>query len=127
MKNIGYALLVMGSLFQTQFIVGEDLRNPTDTSLNQEENVLVDTQIKPDGMMLRDAEGSTIQMLPNGTKVIQKTDGTLIQIKPDGSKLIQSADGSSIQIQSDGTKIIKKADGTTIEVKPGSNSSAKIN
>ena len=50
---------------------------------------------------IKDEEGTTIEIKPDGTKRIQKTDGTLIEVNPDGSKLI------------------RKADGTTINVKPG--------
>jgi hypothetical protein len=76
-------------------------------------------QINPDGSkMIQDADGSTIQIKPDGTKIIKKQDGATVQVKPDGSKFIQSADGTIVEVKPDGTKIIKKPDGTSVQVKP---------
>lgn len=77
-------------------------------------------QIQPDGTKLIQApNGSSIQIKPDGTKIIKKADGTIVQIKPDGSKFIQDAEGTTIQVAPDGTKSVKKADGSTIQIKPG--------
>lgn len=70
-------------------------------------------------MNIKDAEGNTVQIKEDGSKLIQKADGTSIEIKPNGEKLIREANGASIEIKTDGEKIIHKADGTTIDVKPG--------
>jgi T-complex protein 10 C-terminus len=64
-------------------------------------------------------EGTSVQIMPDGTKMIQHSDGTFIQINPDGSKMIKQPDGTSVLVKPDGSKTIKKPDGTTIEVKPG--------
>ena len=53
-------------------------------------------------------ENSTVQTLPDGTKLIQGKDGTTIQVKPDGSKIIKKANGASIEVKTDGTKIISE-------------------
>jgi hypothetical protein len=66
-------------------------------------------QVNPNGSkIIQDEDGASIEIQPDGTKIIKKQDGSVIQIKPDGSKFIQDRDGTTIEIRPDGTKIIKK-------------------
>lgn len=81
----------------------------------QEDLMAGDTQ-QASSKIFQDAEGSTVQISPDGTKIIKKTDGSIVQIKPDGTKFIQEANGTSVQIDPNGTKTIKKADGTLIQI-----------
>ncbi len=50
-------------------------------------------------------------------ETIKEKDGTTIQVNPDGSKKIQKPDGTLIEVHADGTKSIRTPNGTTIEVK----------
>lgn len=78
-------------------------------------------QIKPDGTkVIQDADGSLIQIMPDGSKIIRKPDGSSVEIKSDGSKIIKGSDGSLIEVKPDGSKTIRKSDGTSIQVPAGS-------
>lgn len=50
-------------------------------------------------MNIKDAEGNTIEIKEDGTKLIKRTDGTSIEIKPDGEKIIRKADGTIIDVK----------------------------
>src|SRR5258708_7174487 len=55
-------------------------------------------------------EKTTVQVMPDGSKLVQNADGTTIQIDTDGSKTVTKSDGTSVQIKTDGTKVIKDTD-----------------
>ena len=77
-------------------------------------------QIQPDGTkIIKAPDNTTIQVKPDGTKIIKEADGTTVQKNPDGSKVIQKPDGTTVQIRADGSKLIKSPDGTTVDVKAG--------
>jgi hypothetical protein len=50
---------------------------------------------------------------------VHESDGTSVQVQPDGSKLIVKPDGTKVEVKADGSKTITKPDGTKIEVKQG--------
>lgn len=58
------------------------------------------------------------QLMAAPTPSVTNGDGSSVQIRPDGSKLIQNSDGSSVQIDRDGSKTIKKEDGSVVQIKP---------
>lgn len=64
-----------------------------------------------------DKEAMTIEMTPDGSKIIKKADGTSVEVKSDGTKVIKKADGTSIEVRPDGTKSIQKPDGSVIDIK----------
>lgn len=72
----------------------------------------------PNQMINHDADGSIVEIKPDGTKLIKKRDGTLVQVLPDGSKTVKTPDGTIVEVKADGTKTIKKNDGSSIEIKP---------
>lgn len=78
MKNKQYLLK---SLFSTSLMVFLTLAGFLQSNLMAE-----DTQQVPSKMM---EENSSVQIQPDGTKLIQGANGSSIQIKPDGTKIIK--------------------------------------
>lgn len=47
---------------------------------------------------------AVFEMQLDGIKIIKDQEGSFIQIKPDGSKVIGKVDGTSIEVKADGSK-----------------------
>jgi ABC-type Fe3+-hydroxamate transport system substrate-binding protein len=73
---------------------------------------------KEKAKVIKDTDGSTVEINADGSKLIKKAEGTTVNVKADGGKVIHAPDGTTIEIQADGKKIIKNADGSEIEVHP---------
>jgi hypothetical protein len=68
--------------------------------------------------VIKNPDGSLIEIDQYGNKTIKSPDNTTVQIKADGTKYIQNSDGSSIEKRPDGTRIIKKPNGLSVHVRP---------
>lgn len=106
---------ILTCMFQTNLMADSSVHQHTSTSTNQSGATV---QVLPDGSkLIKTPDNTTIEIKPDGTKLIKNADGTTVQKNADGSKVITKPDGTSIQVRPDGSKTIKKADGTTVEVK----------
>ncbi|MFA6302935.1 MAG: hypothetical protein WC627_07365 [Legionella sp.] len=76
-------------------------------------------EIKGDGTkIITHADGSSITKSPDGTELVKNVNGSSVLTKPDGTKLIVNQDGSSLEIYTDGTRKVTNNDGSSVQTNP---------
>lgn len=64
---------------------------------------------------ITNADGSSVETLKDGTKIIRMAKGGSLETRPDGTEIVINPDGSSLTTKPDGTTITKTTKGTIVE------------
>lgn len=73
---------------------------------------------KKDVVIIKNADGTSLETLHDGTKILHNNDGSSVQTNPDGTNITKNIDGSMVIRSPNGAVVVKNIDGSSVKTNP---------